>query len=222
MGASAFLAPLFAFALAGAAEQADELGRVGAFRAIELRGGGAVTVRHGSTPQLTIRQGSAEVSRIEVIGDRLVIERCRDRCPRGYRLEVEIVAPAIGRVAVSDGGVIALAGNFPAQASVATAVSDGGVVDIRPLAASRVRASVQQGGVIYTRPLQEMEVAISDGGLVTYWGDARVRSAIDGGGMVRRGAEADAARPFAELGPRPLPLLAPPPVPAVPPLGVKR
>lgn len=217
------LASLVAAALAGpAASQTGRGTTLGEFRAVELRDGGRVTVLHGATRALTLRGGNLDISRVEVVGDWLVIERCRTRCPRGYRLEVEVTAPELDALAVTDGGLLQASGDFPARTDVVASVSSGGMVDARALPAERVTASVSHGGGIFVRPSREMTASVSNGGLVTYWGEARVRSSVRHGGAVVRGSAEDRDRPLADLHPQPPSLRPPPAVPPVPPLPPSR
>ena len=217
MRATALLASLVAAALSGpAASQVEPAVALGDFRSVELRGGGRATVRHGPIRAFALREGNFEISRVEVVGDRLVIERCRDQCPRGYRLEVEVTAPEIDALAVTDGGLLQASGDFPVRPAVTAAVSSGGMVDARALSAEQVTASVSHGGGILVRPGRDMNASVSNGGIVTYWGEARVRSSVRHGGAVVRGAAADRDRPLAHMHPQPpgpLPILPVPPVP---------
>jgi len=150
------------------------------FGSIELRGGGIVTVRHGAAQRVTVVAGNPD-REIRSEGDRLVIEPCGGGCPRGHSLEVEVVTPELESLAVSDGGLIQLVGDFPAQGAVSTSVSDGGTIDIRPLDAGRVSAAVWQGGQILTRPGRTLSATVSNGGIVTYWGNAEVTSSVTRG-----------------------------------------
>jgi hypothetical protein len=186
------------------------------FRSIELRGGGTVNVRHGPAPRVTVLSaGAGRVIRYE--GDKLVIDRCRRPCPEGHRIEVDVVAPALAGLAVSDGGSIQLAGGFPAQAEVAAAVSSGGTIDMRRLGAARVTAAVAEGGRIFASPGRELTAAVLNGGIITYWGDPKVTSSVRGGGAVVRGATADLRRPVAQLDPG----MPPPPLPPIPPMPAR-
>ena len=182
-----------------------------AFRSIELRGGGTVTVRPGPVHRVTVRSGNADRP-IRYEGDRLVIDRCRRPCPGGHRIEVEVATPRVAALAVSDGGLIQLAGGFPAQAEMNAAVSSGGTIDMRSLDAMRVTAAVSQGGRILASPRRELTAAISNGGVVTYWGDAKVTSSVRRGGAVLRGRAEERGLPIARLDP-PLPVLPIPPMP---------
>lgn len=217
MRVSALLAPLLAvMAAAPAASQAGSPVPLGQFRAVEVNSGGHVTVRHGTARDLIVRQGSLDISRVELVGDRLVIERCPRRdCPRGYRLDVELTTPELVSLAVQNGGILRTSGAFPAQPSVAAAVANGGILDIRSLPAAHVAAAVAHGGRIFTRPGERLTASVVQGGIVTYWGNARVRSSINHGGVVAAGDEEDAERSVAEMGPQPIAPLAVPSVPAM-------
>jgi hypothetical protein len=188
-----------------------------AFQSIELRGGGTVTVRHGPAHRVTVRSGGADRT-IRNEGDKLVIDRCRRPCPGGHRIEVEIATPGLAGISVADGGVIQLAGGFPAQAEIAAAVNSGGTIDMRRLGTARVKASVAQGGRIFARADRELIAFVVDGGAVTYWGDPKVTSSVRRGGAVVRGSEADLRRPMAQLAPgMPPPPIPPLPIPPLPP-----
>jgi hypothetical protein len=181
-----------------------------AFRSIELRGGGTVTVRHAPAHRVTVRSGGAGRA-IRYEGDKLVIDRCRRPCPAGHRIEV--ATPRITALAVTDGGLIQLVGGFPAQAEVTAAVSSGGTIDMRRLGATHVTAAVVQGGGILASAGRGLTAAVIDGGIVTYWGDPKVTSSVSRGGAVVRGAAGDLRRPVAQLSPGMPP---PPPIPPVP------
>jgi hypothetical protein len=149
--------------------------------------------------------------------DRLVIERLTGKCPNVHDLKLEVVAPEIGAVSVSDGGTVRSLGEFPRQQALQGAVENGGSLDLRSLKADYVTASVQSGGRIFTRCDGSLLAAVSQGGVVTYWGNAKVQSAIEHGGIVTRGKAADADKPFEAFAPaEPAPVM---PVPPVPPTG---
>jgi hypothetical protein len=118
-----------------------------------------------------------------------------------------------------DGGTIRSIGGFPRQAEVAVAVEDGGTIDLRSMTIDAVSARVRDGGRIFTKPQKTLVANIARGGAVTYWGSPRVRSSVEQGGVIARGAAADADRPIEELGPAILDLPPVPPVPPVPPSG---
>jgi hypothetical protein len=170
---------------------------VPAFRSVAARNGAHVVLRHGEQRRVTIIRGNTTTSVIRVEEkDRLVIDRCPDGCSRDYRLEVEIVAPEITGLSVSDGGRFRCVGTFPSQADVAAAVSNGGVLDLRAMNANDVSAAIHQGGRILTTPRQALSAAIAQGGVITYWGNPDVSQSIEHGGAVSRGKPADRDRPL--------------------------
>ena len=165
------------------------------FQSIELQGGGIVTVRHGPTRDVTVSYQNPDRP-IRIDGDRLVIAPCRGACRRGRHIEVDIVTPAVSRLAVSDGGILHVVGDFPRQPAVAASVTSGGTADHRWLEAGSVSASVSHGGRILARPGRQLTASISDGGSITYWGDAAVTSSVQRGGVVVQGAPEELRRPI--------------------------
>jgi hypothetical protein len=179
---------------------------------IALSGGGEVVVRHGPAPAIVFRRGDARNTRIAVAGGRLGIDNCPRRCPRGYRLVLEVTTPSLAALSVTDGGLIRALNGFPGRAAIAATVHSGGGIDLRALAVRDVSASVMQGGIVLARPSRRLDARIAQGGRIAYWGNPSVRSVVRQGGSVGRGAAADADRPLAALAPHA------PPVPALPPL----
>jgi len=198
--------------LAGAAQTVIPVGQ---FRSIELRHGGDVVVRHGSTPRVTILNGNSQYTRVRLAGERLVIDNCNPDCPRDYRLRMEIMTPEISAVSVSHGGTVRTLGAFPVQAAIEADVEQGGTIDIRSIAANAVDASVDSGGRIFTHPRQMLAATVESGGGITYWGDVRVTQSVRDGGFVIRGAIADVDQPLSKLNPSLAPI---PPIPPVPPI----
>ena len=186
------LLPLLAFVVGQASVQPTDAAASDGFESIALQGGGIVTVRHGPTRSVTVSYDNPD-RRICADGDRLVIapcSACRDR-----HIEVDIVTPAISVLAVTDGGIIHVVGDFPGQATVAASVSGGGTLDIRWLDADSVSASVSRGGRILARPGRQLAASISDGGNIIYWGDAAVTVPVQRGGAVVRGTPAELRTP---------------------------
>lgn len=182
--------PLFAAALAASAPAlALETVAVPKFNAIELRGGGEVTLRQGSAQRVTLLDGSSQFTRIRVEPEgKLRIDACDERCPEHYRLRVLIESPRIpGTLAVSGGGSINAASNVP-ERELTLAVSGGGVIDTRAVSAEVVTAAVNGGGRINALSRDVLTAAVNGGGEVRYWGNPRVTTAIEGGGNVRPGA----------------------------------
>lgn len=211
MRCSILLLPFLALSGSASAQPVDASSSASAdFRSIELRGGGLVTVRHGPERRVTVLRANPDRP-IRTEGDRLVIDECRRPCPRGHRIEVEIVTPELSGLAVAHGGRILVVDGFDSQPALVVSVSNGGVIDARPLEATSVAAAIDNGGLIFARPGRSLTASISNGGNVTYWGSPSVTSSIDQGGVVERGDAADLGRTLAEIDAR----MAPPPVTAV-------
>ena len=186
------------------------------FRSVELHGGGNVIVRHGTTQRVTILEGSLRYSRVRLAGgQRLVIDKCVQECPRNYQMQIEVITPEISAVSVSNGGTVQSRGAFPVQAAIEAGVAQGGTIDIRSIPADAVEASVDSGGRIFIHPRKTLAATVVSGGAITYWGNARVEQSIRDGGVVAKGTPADAGKPLSELSP---PLPAIPPVAPVPPV----
>ena len=190
---------LAAIAAAGTASAQTGSG-LPSFSSIDLPKGGHVVVRPGTTPAVTFVQGSRELTRITVRNGVLVIEKCPNRCPRGYRLELEVTAPNLTAVSFANGGSIRVASGFPRVQAFTVSVNNGGTADVRSVVADRVNASVRQGGRILTIPGSTMLARINNGGAIVYWGNARVDSSTEHGGVVTRGEPDEIDRPLAEVG----------------------
>lgn len=199
---------------------ADAFVPVGPFRSIELSHGGMVTVRYGGAQHVSIVEGDARCTRVRVEGDRLVIDRTDGKCPRGYRMAIDVVTPRLDAVSVSEGGTVQLVGSFPSQRSINAAVEQGGTIDIRAIEADSVKASVFSGGGIFTTVRRDLSAAIASGGAVTYWGDAGdVRKSVRDGGSVKRGKAEDADKPLSSLRPHVAPIAPIAPLPPLRPHG---
>lgn len=181
--------PLFAFAVAVSGPvAAAEVVPVPAFRAIELRGGGDVTLRAGPVQRVTIVEGSSRVTRVSVARDGgLRIDACNARCPRQYRLRVVIEGPTVPTLAVQGGGSITAALGFAAQRELTVAVDGGGAIDVRAVPSRSVTAAVSGGGAIKTAPQRSLTAAVNGGGSIRYWGNPSVTMAVNGGGSVAPG-----------------------------------
>ena len=188
------------------------------FTSVELNGGIKAVLHYGSPQRVTMLKGSEDVSLMTVTGERLVIEKCRDKCPRGYELQVEIVTPLIKSISVSNGGAIESLGDFPLHTAMSLAVSHGGTVDARAISANNITAAVNQGGRILAKPQITMVASVSNGGVITYWGNPKVTSSTEHGGAVNKGAAGDLDKPLSEVD---TPLACPANPPARP-AGAKR
>jgi hypothetical protein len=206
---------LSAFVLAvPATVDAQTVVPVAPFRSVELHDGIHAILRHGPSQRVTLLRGSPDHTAFTITdGGRLVIDKCKGRCPRGYAVEIEIVSADIAGIVVADGGTIQSRGSFPRQAEIEVAVRQGGTIDIRSMAVDSVTAAVEQGGRIFTMPQIAMSASVVNGGEITYWGDARVESKVRHGGGVIKGTADEADKPLSELDP---PLASPLSAPSVP------
>lgn len=185
------------------------------FKSIELRNGGTVTLIHGASQSVTMLEGDLSQASISVRDDgRLVIDRCPGECPGRHEFQVQVVTPALAAINVAEGGTIQSRGEFPRQAQIGVGVSQGGTIDLRSMALANVTASVYSGGRIFLKPQDALSATVEQGGIITYWGDAVVKSSVEHRGIVTKGSAADAEKPLAELGPQPIPPL--PPLPSIP------
>ena len=180
--------PLFLAAFAASAPAlATEAVPVPAFRSVQLRGGGEVSIRPGPVQRVTIVEGSARITRFRVERDgKLRIDVCDGNCPRQYRLRIDIQSPSAPDVAIAGGGLIRASGGFPAQRQLSAAVMGGGKIDMLAVSAASVNAAVHGGGLISVRPRSRLSAAVNGGGQVRYAGHPTVSSAINGGGSVHR------------------------------------
>ena len=168
------------------------------FTSVELNSVKAV-LQYGSPQRVTLLKGSEDISLITVTDERLVIDKCRNKCPRGYELQVEIVTPLINAIAIANGGLIQSRGDFPLQPAMSLAVSHGGTVDARTISANNITAAVNQGGRILANPQMTLAATVSNGGVITYWGNAQVTSSTEHGGVVTKGAADDADKPLSDF-----------------------
>jgi uncharacterized Zn ribbon protein len=178
-----------AASLIATAALAGETVNVGPFRAIELRGGGEVTVHRGDAQRVTIVAGSTQYTSFTMEdGQTLVIDACDRSCPNGeYDLRIDIATPDIHGVAVDGGGNIQVSGDLPLK-RFAAAVNGGGNIDARAVHADTVNAAVNGGGKIKVYAGSDLHAAVSGGGLIQYWGNPHISSAVSGGGDVRQGS----------------------------------
>jgi hypothetical protein len=175
--------------------------QVGPFNSIEVADGGHVVLQRASTQRVSLIRGSLDYTRVAVTeGGRLVIDKCFRKCPRGYRLELEILAPNVTGISLSNGGSIQSRGSFLRQDDLAVTVNHGGTIDVRSMLAVRVTAAVNHGGRILTVPQATLAAKVIQGGAITYWGDARVSSSTEHGGVVQRGDEDERDLPLSEIG----------------------
>lgn len=196
---------LFAVAAAPAGAATDlSLPRI---EALSIEGGGNVVVRHGPQQRVRILRGNAQVSSFRVKQRHsLEIITCRDDCPAGYELDVEVTLPEVSALAVERGGAMTVTGfpaqddlavavsrggkitlsGFSGQRDLALAVSGGGVIDADAVPARQVAAAVDGGGIIRTWPSASLAASIDGGGNIAYRGDPSIATSVRGGGRVTR------------------------------------
>lgn len=171
---------------------------VAAFKSVELRNGGRVTLRQGPSQRVTLLSNDPTCVRITVErGDRLVINHT-SKCASEERLQVEVIATDLTAVAVSNGGTLQSLGSFTNQRELAVAVAEGGMLDIRSMSVQNVTAAVQSGGRIFTKPQHSLVAAVAHGGAITYWGSVQVTQSVSQGGVVVQGDPADADKPLVD------------------------
>ncbi len=183
------LVPLFAAALAVSAPAlAVEPVAVPAFRAIELHGGGIVTITPARVQRVTLLEGSTQFTRVRVDREgKLRIDACKEQCPNDYQLRVQIETPRIMGLGVNGGGQMTTANGFARQTEIGVAVNGGGKIDARSIDAAAVGAAVNGGGQILVRSNGTLGAAVRGGGEIVYWGNPNVATSIAGGGAVRKG-----------------------------------
>ena len=183
------LVPLFLLALAASVPAlAIENVPVPAFRAIELNGGGIVTVVPAPAQRVILEEGSSQFTRVRVNREgKLVIDACNGRCPAVYRLHIRIETPHLPAVGVNGGGLVNAASGFAPQNDIGVAVHGGGKIDVRSIDVRNAGAAVNGGGEIFVRARSSLGAAVNGGGEIRYWGNPVVASSINGGGTVRPG-----------------------------------
>ena len=137
---------LFAVVALPVQTRAAEVVPTPAFRSIDLRGGGDVTIVRGPVQRVTIVQGSSQYTHIYLAKEgQLRIDACNSRCPNHYPLQIRIESPTVPSVAISGGGTITAAGGFAAQSKLAAAIQGGGRIDLRNVDARDVAAAIHGG-----------------------------------------------------------------------------
>jgi Putative auto-transporter adhesin, head GIN domain len=183
------LAPLFTLVVA-VSVPAVAVGPVPVpnFRAIELHGGGIVTITPAAMQRVTLLEGSTQFTRVHVDREgKLQIDACQERCPHNYRLRVQIETPQIKGLGVNGGGLMTTANGFARQKEIGVAVNGGGKIDARSIDAASVGAAVNGGGQVLVRTNGTLGAAVHGGGEIVYWGNPTVATSIAGGGAVRKG-----------------------------------
>jgi hypothetical protein len=138
------------------------------FDAVELRGGGDITIRQGPVQRVTIVRGDPKTARVEVIdranGGKLILSPCEGFCVSMHHFEVLVETPDLGGVKINGGGHIAAEGAF------------------RPRAA--LSAAINGGGKIIVAAQNSLAASIYGGGQIRYVGQPTIATSIHGGGSV--------------------------------------
>lgn len=159
------------------------------FTAVDLHGGGVITIRQGPVQRVTLVRGDPRVARFEVTdrgrGGRLVISPCDGVfCWGSHHLEVEIETPVLNGLAIHGGGHLEAHGAFPAQGAVSAVIHGGGDIDMKDVPAQSASAAIHGGGKIYLTAQDSLSASIFGGGAIRYLGHSRVNSEIRGGGTI--------------------------------------
>jgi hypothetical protein len=160
------------------------------FTAVELHGGGTVTIRPGPAQRVTLVRGDPHVADFHVTdrgqGSTLVISPCKGFCWGAERLEVEIETPTLTGAAIMGGGHVLTEGAFPGQGAVSATIHGGGDIDLRKVPARAATAAIHGGGKILVTANDSLTVDIFGGGTIRYAGHPTVNSSIHGGGHVAK------------------------------------
>ena len=186
------LLPLFALAARDFRPGACDRGRPGpAFRSVELRGGGDVTIVPGPAQRVTILVGQ---QRLHQHSSRSAtasceIDACNERCPHNYRpahphRDARACRPSRSTAAARSDA----AGGFAPQRQLAAAVNGGGTIDLRAVDArerlGRGEWRRRHCSSVRARPCRPQSTAAATSAIS---GNPQVIMAVRGGGDVSRG-----------------------------------
>lgn len=182
LAATAILAALPAMAAAEGVVPVEK------FNAMELRGGGTITIRQGPVQRVTVIEDTSGKSQVEVVdrgeGGKLILSSCRGLCWGRSHFKVEIVTPVMSSVTINGGGQILAEGSFPSQDAVSAVIHGGGIIDLKAMPAQSASARIYGGGKIVVAAQNSLSAAINGGGSIRYLGQPAVSSSIHGGGSV--------------------------------------
>jgi hypothetical protein len=155
------------------------------FNALELHGGGTITIRQGPVQRVTVIEATSDRPRVEVVdGGKLILAPCTGACWGSNHFEVLVETPVMGSVAIKGGGHIVSEGNFAPQGAVSAAITGGGVIDLKTMPAQAASAAIRGGGKIVVAARDSLSASIAGGGSIRYVGHPSVSTAIHGGGSV--------------------------------------
>jgi hypothetical protein len=155
------------------------------FNALELHGGGTITIRQSPVQRVTLIDDNRGRARAEVAsGGRLILSSCRGTCWGPGHFDVLVETPVMSSVSIMGGGHIVSEGAFAPQGSVSAAIHGGGVIDLKTMPAQSASAAIHGGGKILVAAQNSLSAAIYGGGSIRYLGQPAVSTSIHGGGSV--------------------------------------
>jgi hypothetical protein len=161
---------------------------VGKFNALELHGGGTITIRQGPVQRVTIIEDNHGRATAEVVergeGGRLILSSCHGACWGNGRFEVLVETPVMSSVSIMGGGHIESEGAFAQQNAVSAVIHGGGVIDLKSMPAQSASAAIHGGGKIVVAAQGSLSASIAGGGSIRYLGHPSVSTSIHGGGSV--------------------------------------
>jgi len=176
---------LLAAAFFGSAAFAGTDVKVAPFSAINVHGGGEVTVHYGPVQRVTIIKADMKTAKIEVNGSSLDLSACTGMCWGHHDLVVEVVTPRLEDVEVHGGGTIKAEGNFPKLPHMTVQVHGGGDADIAAIPVDKVDAQVHGGGSLRVKPISSLNAQAHGGGSISYVGHpAHIDRQTHGGGSI--------------------------------------
>jgi hypothetical protein len=185
MRPAALFAVVAALAVAPALACAETVTPVGKFDALELHGGGTITIRQAPVQRVTVIEATSERPRVEVVDGRtLILAPCTGSCWGSNHFSVLVETPVMSSVAIKGGGHIVAEGNFARQSAVSAAIHGGGVIDLKTMPAQSASAAIRGGGKIFVAAQDSLSASIAGGGEIRYLGQPSVSTAIHGGGSV--------------------------------------
>lgn len=159
------------------------------FNALELHGGGTITIKQGPVQRVTVIQDNDGRARVEVVdrssdGGRLILSSCRGACWSSGRFEVLVETPVMKSVSIMGGGHIVSEGAFAPQGAVSAVIHGGGIIDLKTMPAQSASAAIHGGGKIVVAAQSSLAASIAGGGSIRYVGHPSVSTSIHGGGSV--------------------------------------
>lgn len=155
------------------------------FNAVELHGGGTITIRQGPVQKVTVIEATSDRARVEVVdGGKLILAPCRGSCWGPNHFDVLVETPVMTSVAIMGGGHIVAEGNFAPQGAVSAVIHGGGVIDLKTMPAQAASAAIHGGGKIVVAAQNSLSASIAGGGSIRYLGQPSVSTSIHGGGSV--------------------------------------